>query len=373
MAYPRDWIAAAALPGLGPVSLRRLAERGWPADRLLQASPSELTHLGLKPNACHALVQAKSGHGPVAEALQRTERWLERHHDASVLACNDADYPSLLKQLPDAPSVLFVRGDVSCLHLPQLAMVGSRHASRAGLQHAGAFAKALSQHGFTVTSGLAWGIDSAAHQAAVALQQPTVAVFGTGIDRIYPSRNQALAEAILACGGAWVSELLPGSQAHASHFPKRNRIISGLSLGVLVVEAALRSGSLITARMAMEQGRAVFALPGHIHNPMSKGCHQLIREGATLAETEQDIVTELGPLLGVLADTASRTEHSELPSENLSSEELSVLNHVDFSASDLDSLMADTGLSATQLIPLLMQLELKGIIEQSPIGYCRIK
>lgn len=374
MANPRDWIAVAALPGLGPVSIRRLTEQGWPADRILSSSDTELQQLGLHLAARQAVQQAQVEQGPCAQAWHETQDWLTRYTDAKLLTLDSPDYPALLKQCSDAPPVLFVRGNPDALHMPQLALVGSRQASRTGVAHAHAFSHALAQHGFVITSGLALGIDSAAHEAAVRQQKPTVAVFGTGIDRIYPRRNQHLAEAILAHGGAWVSELLPGADAHASHFPKRNRIISGLSLGVLVVEAAVRSGSLITARQAMQQGRAVFALPGHIHNPMSRGCHQLIREGATLTETEQDIVAELGALLGFIAERSEQTEvTSAVSKENLSEAEIKLLRHIDFSETDLDSLVCFSGLSAAELIPLLMRLELKGVIEQSPNGYSRIK
>ncbi len=373
MATPKDWIAVAALPGLGSVGIRRLSEQGWPADRLLSSNDAKWQQLGLQPAARRALQQFQAGKGPCVMAWQLAEDWLAHCPDAYLLTLACPDYPALLKQFPDAPPVLFVRGHPEALHLPQIALVGSRHASRAGLSHANAFARALTQHGFVITSGLALGIDSAAHEAAVRLEKPTIAVFGTGLDRVYPRRNQALAEAILANGGAWVSELLPGAQAHASHFPRRNRIISGLSLGVLVIEAAVRSGSLITARQAMQQGRAVFALPGHIHNPLSKGCHQLIREGATLAETEQDIVSELAALLGFLADASGSAETPPEVTDTLSDEEAALLAQLDFSETDLDSLVCVTGLCAPELIPLLMRLELKGVIEQSPAGYSRIK
>lgn len=218
----------------------------------------------------------------------------------ALLLCTDPDYPALLAQIPDPPAALHVRGSTSVLWHAQVAIVGSRQASRAGQELAEDFARTFGRAGLGITSGLALGIDAAAHRGALAVSAPTVAVLATGVDRIYPRRHEALAREILAAGGALVSESLPGTPPRAELFPQRNRIISGLGLGTLVVEASLRSGSLITARLAAEQGREVFAVPGSIHDPLARGCHRLIREGAQLVESADEVLAELQPLAASL-------------------------------------------------------------------------
>jgi len=203
------------------------------------------------------------------------------------------DYPALLAQISDAPPLLFVAGDPQILEKPQLAMVGSRRASRPGMDTAAAFSRSLAGAGFVITSGLALGIDAAAHQAALDVGGRTVGVLGTGLENFYPQRNRRLADAMIASGSAVLSEFPLDTAPSAGNFPRRNRIISGLSLGVLVVEASVASGSLITARLAAEQGREVYAIPGSIHHPGARGCHQLIRDGAVLVETIEHILEGL--------------------------------------------------------------------------------
>lgn len=215
-----------------------------------------------------------------------------RQESNAILTLECEAYPARLREIADAPLLLYVRGDVDWLSQPQLAMVGSRNASKAGLAIATDFAQHLSQQGITITSGLASGVDAAAHLGGLSGLGKTVAVVATGLDRLYPASNHALGVQVVE-QGAMVSEYALGTQPKAHHFPQRNRIISGLSLGVLVVEAALKSGSLITARMAMEQGREVFAVPGSIHNVKAKGCHQLIKQGAKLVESGADVLEEL--------------------------------------------------------------------------------
>ena len=225
------------------------------------------------------------------QVVAATSRWLDdaAHH---VVAWDDADYPPALLALPDAPPALFVIGRRELLSHTGFAIVGSRHGTAQGLTTAREFALALAKAGLTIVSGLALGIDAAAHEGALDTEASTLAVVGTGLDRVYPARNRALALRI-AERGALLSEYLPGTPPRKEHFPQRNRLISGLSCGVLVVEATLSSGSLITARLAGDQGREVFAIPGSIHSPFSKGCHRLIREGAKLVETAQDVLDEL--------------------------------------------------------------------------------
>ncbi|GGO77443.1 DNA processing protein DprA [Marinobacterium nitratireducens] len=363
---PRDWIAASLLPGIGAVGLKRLAAAQVPPSRLLDADSEALSLSGARVDTVRALDALAAGRGEPAERLERCLEWLDS--GAARCLCPDAeDYPALLWQIPDPPPLLFVRGDAGCLAMPQLALVGSRHASRAGAANAYAFARALSEAGLVITSGLALGIDGAAHQAAVDRGAATVAVFGTGLDRVYPRRHRKLAQTILDTGGAWVSECLPGTAPLPGNFPRRNRIISGLSAGVLVVEAAPRSGSLITARMALEQGREVFAIPGSIQNPAAHGCHRLIREGAVLVETVAHVIEQLGPLLGsyLPAETPA-----PLP-QGLSEPEANLLDKMGYDVAGIDQLVVLTGLSAPELMPLLVSLELKGAIEPVAGGYLR--
>lgn len=275
-----------SLPRIGPQRYQQLLASFGCAQAALQATTAEWAALGIPQDT----LQAR--HSPaLAAAAERTLRWAVAASCHLLFHDSDA-YPPLLSETAGAPPILFVEGNVQLLQQPQLAIIGSRHCSPAGEQLAHEFAKVMAASGCCVTSGLALGIDSAAHWGALAGKGGTLAVMGTGLLRTYPRRNQRLRDEIISNGGALVSELPLESGPHASHFPRRNRIISGLSLGVLVVEAGVASGSLITARYAAEQGRDVFAIPGSIHYPGSKGCHQLIREGAILVETVQDVLEE---------------------------------------------------------------------------------
>lgn len=276
-----------SLPEMGPKRIRKLFTAFDSASAALSAPASAWRTLGMPQVSCDARRSPQ-----VREQAAAALLWLEqeRHH---LLVRDDPAYPALLGELSDAPPLLFVAGDPGILEMPQLAMVGSRNASKPGLDTAHSFARSLAAGGFVITSGLALGVDGAAHQGALDAVGKTVAVLGTGLQRIYPARHKRLAEEIVCSGGALVSELPLDCAPHASNFPRRNRIISGLSLGVLVVEASPASGSLITARLAAEQGREVYAIPGSIHHPGAKGCHQLIREGATLVESIEDIMQAL--------------------------------------------------------------------------------
>ena len=293
---------------------------------------------------------------------------------ARLITVLDPDYPSLLRQIPDPPAALFARGDVTLLASPQLAMVGSRNPSVEGRRNAEEFAAYLVKCGLTITSGMALGIDAASHRGALKGGGRTVAVWGTGLDKAYPPRNRDLAEGI-AAQGLIVSEFPPGTPPLPIHFPRRNRIISGLSVGTLVVEAASRSGSLITARLASEQGREVFAIPGSIHNPMARGCHRLLREGAKLVESAADILEELAPLLGIqtpeVALTAAADSAAEAPSED--PEYKLLLNSLDFAPTSVDALVERTGLTPEVVSSMLLMLELQGHVEASPGGrYSRV-
>ncbi|TEU24183.1 DNA-processing protein DprA [Alkanindiges illinoisensis] len=262
------------------------------ADQALRASTTAWQSLRL--HHAHAKkLQDWQQNPALASQFEQAIKSLDHAQD-HVIALNDLHYPKQLKHIPDPPPFLFVRGSIHALNQPQIAMVGSRKPSQSGYQIAAQFAQALAQQGFVLTSGLAHGIDASAHQGALqAGQGQTIAVMGTGVNLCYPSANQPLYWKIIASGGAVISEFMPNTAAREYHFPRRNRIVSGLSLGVLVVEAALKSGSLITAQNALEQNRQVFAVPGHIYNEQSRGCHQLIRDGALLVDDPQQIVDEL--------------------------------------------------------------------------------
>jgi DNA processing protein len=290
-----------------------------------------------------------------------------------IIESSSDDIPELLKQIPNPPQRLFVIGNKEALHLPALAIVGSRNPTRGGTQNAYEFAKHLGRSGFCIVSGLAQGIDAAAHKGALDGGALTVAFLGHGIDQIYPASNTGLAERI-AKTGALCSEFPLGAEPRREHFPQRNRLISGLSLGTLVVEAANRSGSLISARLASEQGREIFAIPGSIHNPMSRGCHQLIRQGAKLVESAADIVDELGPLVKHMLQT---TDESTTPSDSATTDDedyQKLFAALAFDPATSDELVETSGLTIDQVSSMLLILELEGKIEATAGGrYSRLQ
>ncbi len=360
------WLALASVPGLHSGSLQSLFTRFGSAASILDAQQSSLEAAGVKPAVAQRIVAARAA--SVGAAL----KWLEKDSH-SFIAWGSERYPALLAQLSDAPVGLFVRGDADCLTLPQLAMVGSRNPTPAGRETAEAFAAHLAKNGLAITSGLALGIDAASHRGALYGGGKTIAVCGTGLDIDYPRSHAELAQQI-AASGALVSEFAPGTPALKSNFPRRNRIISGLTLGTLVVEAAVRSGSLITARLAGEQGREVFAIPGSIHNPLAHGCHQLIRQGAKLVETAQDIFCELAPLAASLlpaeAPTLRRqgTDTPRVLANALDKEYEILLDALGFEPASVDLIIARTGLKADAVASMLLILELQGRIESYPGG-----
>ncbi|WP_457419229.1 DNA-processing protein DprA [Roseateles sp. P5_E7] len=285
------------------------------------------------------------------ELITNAQAWLaEPGHDLLVLG--DADYPAQLLATADPPLLLWLQGRRELLATPSLAIVGSRNPTAQGGDNARAFARALAQAGYTIVSGLALGVDAAAHEGALDAGGATIAVVGTGLDQVYPRRNAGLAARLLAAGGLIVSEYSLGMPVMQANFPKRNRIIAGLSRGCLVVEAAVQSGSLITARLAAEAGREVFAIPGSIHSPQARGCHALIRQGAKLVESAEDVLEELPPL-GIPA--AAAPEAIETPHE-----QQALLDAMGFDPVSLDALMARSGWPAAELSGLLLELELDG-------------
>ena len=363
----RPWLVLLRTPGLGPASLReRLAAAAGDAAAVLAG----LRH---RPAGLDEAARAWLKR-PDEARLAEDADWLRRGGHR-LLCCTDADFPPLLDQIAQPPVALFVAGDAALLLRPQVAIVGARGATAGGLAHARHFAGALARAGFVVTSGMADGVDGAAHAAALDADAPTVAVIGTGPDRAYPRKHQALARAI-ASHGALVSEFPPGTAPRADHFPRRNRLIAGLSLGTLVIEAGLRSGSLITARLAGEQGREVFALPGSVHNPLARGCHRLIREGARLVEEPAELIEALAPAaraLGVelaarlaadVADPAAPHGDGGGGADDPDRRRLDeALGH---DPATLDELAARTGLPPASLSPMLLMLELDGRVESLP-------
>lgn len=290
---------------------------------------------------------------------------------AQIIPITSSDYPQQLKQISSAPPLLYCLGKTDNLHLPQIAIVGSRRMTRGGENNALQWSRFLANSGFTITSGLALGVDGCAHRGALeAANGSTIAVMATGIESIYPQRHSQLAAQIIDSGGTLLTEFHPNEKPLPTNFPRRNRIISGLSLGVLVVEAAVKSGSLITARYALEQNREVFAIPGSIHNAQSRGCHLLIKEGAHLVESGDDIVSELGGALAGVADEAGTlganigSAARSIPAEPsaLNQQESKLLKMLGFEPMDIDTLSQDHGVPVETLSELLIGLELKGII-----------
>ncbi len=362
-AEAESWLRFTLVPEFGGAAQRRLlAALGSPEDALA-ASVNALERL-VGRAAAEAL---KRGPEParIAEAL----RWLEGE-GACLLTLADPHYPAGLLETADPPVVLYARGRTELLQRPALAVVGSRNPTPGGVADAAAFAEALSNAGLTIVSGLALGIDTAAHRGGLAGASSSIAVLGTGLDRVYPARNRDLAHH-LSAAGLMLSEFALATPAMAQNFPRRNRIISGLARGCLVVEAALRSGSLITARLALEQGREVFAVPGSIHSPLSKGCHWLIKQGAKLVESAQDVLEELQLLQRPeVPGTAAAAPPLAVPDAAAQT----VLAAMGYHPVDLDLLCARTGLTPDAASAMLLTLELDGFVSRLAGGmYQRIR
>lgn len=342
------WIKLSLVPGLGGQSLRKLLAAFGLPQQVLAAGRAALARIVSAEIAGRIVSDLDS------PAVDATLEWasVEGH---AVLTLADADYPRPLLEIPDPPALLYLRGRRELIARPGLAVVGSRNATPQGISNAEQFARAFSSAGLTIISGLALGIDAAAHRGGLEAAGSTIAVLGTGADIFYPQRNRALGERI-AGEGLIVSEFPLGTPPHGANFPRRNRVISGLARGCLVVEAALASGSLITARLAAEQGREVFALPGSIHAPHSKGCHALIKQGAKLVESAQDLLQELGVGGWDAAPVGAVPAASGL------------LAHLGYDVCDIDTLSARSGLTADVVSAMLLQLELDGKVASLPGG-----
>jgi DNA processing protein len=351
-----SWLQLALTPGIGAAALRAMLRQFGLPQQVLDRRRSELSHY-LGPEALQALDSPQ-----VRDAVERALEWAAAPGRA-IITLADESYPRLLLEISDPPAILYAAGRAQLLSSPALAIVGSRNASAQGERNAESFARSLSDAGYAVISGLALGIDAAAHRGGLAGASSTIAVLGTGIDTVYPRRNSDLADEI-ARRGLLVSEFALGTAPAAHNFPRRNRLISGLAQGCLVVEAALASGSLITAKAAADQGREVFAIPGSIHAPLSKGCHALIKSGAKLVESAEDILAELGgfrPSGFASTATASAPAAQGSPPQGL-------LQHMGHDPVDVDSLCSRAGLSAEQVCAELLRLELDGRVTSLPGG-----
>lgn len=346
------WLRLSLLPGLGHQSLRKLlVALGTPAN-ILAASHRELCSIVSEKIA----VAIRNG-GADPAGWSAVGSWLSDPAN-HIITLADSVYPQALLETPDPPPLIYVKGRLDLLNRPGFAIVGSRNATAQGLVNAEAFAVALSNAGLTIISGLALGVDAAAHRGGLAGSSSTIAVVGTGLDTVYPARNRDLAHHI-AAQGTLISEFPLGTPGLAANFPRRNRLICGLSKGCLVVEAAISSGSLITARLATDQGREVFAIPGSIHSPLAKGCHALIKQGAKLVESAQDVLEELG-LLQPLVQLAAAPADASNPHP--------LLTHLGFDPVDGNTLQQRSGLAIDALNSALTDLELAGLVESLPGG-----
>lgn len=360
----RHWLALSLAPALCAHRFHQILAQVDSATGLLQATESTWRRLGLSDATCEYL------RSPDWRRVDEQLSWESRDLNHHLLIFTDERYPPQLREIADPPPLLYVNGDLNALRSPQIAMVGSRNPTHSGRETAFAFAQALTHAGLTITSGLALGIDAASHQGALAAKGRTIAVLGTGIDRIYPTGHRSLAVQI-AEKGAIISEFPLGSPPIAGHFPQRNRIVSGLSLGTLVVEATARSGSLITARLATEQGREVFAIPGSIQSPTAHGCHLLLRNGAKLVETSTDILEEITAFQPLITSKSTKTLYNS-PKNQLEENEWKLLECMGFEAISIDTLVARTGLNVEHVASTLMILELAGHINSTPSGYSRV-
>lgn len=362
---PKDapyWLGLHRLQGVGNTKLLTLIEHFKSAEAIFGGHRADLSAiLGDHPDAIASIQK-----GPDRSMLEADLAWLQQDHN-HLISILDTGYPPLLREIPDPPGLLYVRGQPSLLADPQLAIVGSRNPTPHGVETSQQFAAHLCQAGLTITSGLALGIDAAAHEGALQCGGNTIAITGTGLDRVYPASHHDLAHRI-AEHGALVSEFPLGTPPQRGNFPRRNRIISGISLGTLVTEAALRSGSLITARLAADQGREVFAIPGSIHSPLSRGCHQLIRQGAKLVETATDILEELPPLAATWVQP-DNAKSGQTGAADIAPELTTLLACIGHEPVGPDMLVKRSGLTAAQVSSMLSQMELLGLVSICPGGF----
>lgn len=354
----RDYIELALVQGIGPHLLQRLLDHFGSASQVLKASSQELTEVeGISERL--AMLIRRREQGLVETILNNC-----RKYGIQVILPQHPAFPELLRTIPDPPSILYTRGTTSIRDQLSIAVIGTRHATHYGKEQAARICNGLANAGFTLVSGLARGIDAVVHDTALRCHGRTIAVMANGLDSIYPPENHSLAERIVNEGGLLLSEQPPCMPPKRGMFPQRNRIISGLSLGVLIIEAAKRSGTLITARHAAEQGRDVFALPGPVQSRVSQGCHQLIRDGALLTQCAEDIIESLGPMVKDAKVDGDRTIRR--PAElQLNAQEQSVLNAIEFDATDIDQIIHRSGLPVARVLSTLSVLESKHLVRRS--------
>lgn len=360
----KSWLSLTLAKGIGVTTSNQLLHQFKNPQTILACTPEELTAFGLKQDSLTSLLN------PDEDQINSILDWLDKpnHHLITIL---DDDYPELLKSIDSAPVVLYAIGQREALGYLHFAIVGSRNPTTGGKRLAEEFATELSQSGLTVCSGLALGIDYHSHIGALRADCSTVAVLGNGLASIYPARHKKIASRIIE-DGLLISEYPPNTKPSPGNFPQRNRIISGMSTGVLVVEAAKKSGSLITANYALEQGRDVFAIPGSIHNPLARGTHNLIKQGAKLVETANDIIEELAPIASLIVNSSVAGVSVENNYDNLDDEYKLLLDSMGYEAVSIDNLVNSSGLTADAVSSMLLILELQGMIESQHGGqYCR--
>lgn len=373
-----SWIALWRVSGIGCVRYKKLLNSFQNPEAVLNASRAQLKKAGISDRLI------KNIKDQTLASADPDMQWLNASEHHHLITFNDPRYPQLLKEISVSPPLLYVHGNADLLNDPQVAIVGSRNPTQGGQNNTYEFSKHLANSGLCITSGMALGVDGLAHKGALDVDGVTIAVVATGIDRVYPARHRDLAHRIVA-KGAIITELPIGVSPLARNFPRRNRIISGISLGTLVVEAALKSGSLISARYASEQGREVFAIPGSIHNPLARGCHRLIRQGAKLIETADHIIEELAPqlehiLLNTISSSKEDEHHSVENKENnsvssvINADQRLILEIMGYDPISIDQLVIQTGLTPEALSSILLLLELNGFIAASGRGsYTRIR
>ena len=349
------WIALHHAPGIGSITCKKLLDHCGSAKAVFD----QIEDLKLKKTTRDFLKN------PDWAAVESDLAWQEKEPFHSIITLHDANYPAQLKEIADPPAILYLKGNPGLLHDTQIAIVGSRNPTLPGQENAWQFATSLSRMGVVITSGLALGIDGFAHKGALQNGGATIAVTATGLDRVYPARHRKLAHEIVE-KGLIISEMPIGTPPKPQYFPRRNRIISGLSVGTLVIEAARNSGSLITARLALEQNREVFAIPGSIHNPLARGCHNLIRQGAKLVETAHDITEELEAVTVKQPIKTSPAVRPEPP--ELDQKQSQLLNSVGFEPIHIDQLIEHSGLTAEEVSSMLLFLELDGHVSTAPGG-----
>jgi len=357
------WLALKQLKGIRVSNLLKLFEFISP-EYLFSCDDKSLAGFGFKPEQIKQIRNIDYG------LIEKQIFWFEASPNHHIIHFQSDLYPEQLRQISSPPLVLFAIGHINLLHSPQVAIVGSRNGSYYGQDNAFQFAKSLSAQGLTITSGFAAGIDGYAHKGALAASGQTIAVLGTGPDVVYPKRNIRLYQQISE-QGLLVSEFYPGTQARAQHFPRRNRIISGLSLGVLVVEAAIKSGSLITAKYALDQNREIFAIPSSIHDPRGKGCHYLIQQGAKLVQTIEDVINELSFEHKPMISSDFSKNDKKNSKENFTSHELLV--NLDYEVTSIDELVERTQQPVDLVLSQLLDLELQGLIAATSGGYIRLR